>query len=75
VSIYLSEFGPIVAWNEAWFIDAFEDDSNDFGLDVGMAWIDYQDAAKAALGRSQRVDLKHDPREDESQWRTVEAES
>lgn len=69
VSIYLSEFGPVVAWDDSWFTTAFETGDE---LPRGTIWNEYRDAAKAALKRSQSADLARDPREDESQWRSVE---
>lgn len=67
VSVYLNECGPIVDWNDSWFTEAFEIDSAGKNWD----WVDYRDVAKAAHKRSQSADLARDPREDESQWRTV----
>lgn len=67
VSVYLNEFGPTVTWNDSWFTEAFEVDS----ANKDWQWADYRDAAKAALKRSQSADLARDPREDESQWRSV----
>lgn len=67
VSTYLAEFGPNVAWDSEWFTTAYEFDTQD----KDWPWVDYEAAAKAALKRSQNVDLARDPREDESQWRSV----
>lgn len=73
VSVYLQEFGPIVSWDEGWFREAYEIDTQSGGPCVGAQWIDYRDAARAAHKRSQCADLARDPREDETQWRSAES--
>jgi hypothetical protein len=74
VSCYLNEFGCGVGWDEAWFTEAFEVDTSSGkpGDGKDWDWADYRDAAKAAHKRSQSAELARDPREDESQWRSVE---